>query len=477
MILPNHKIILFPLETYVREIDFRLALAVFLLRPGRQILLGNHTDIYRLSTMLRQTVYVGKSLHCVSPTRQRECYDHAKQAGTKVIYLHEEGGVYEDDAAQIKYGLFSRLEPDWLGADDYFCAWGDVQAQVYQDAKPAFSKHIHVTGHPRFDLCKDRFAALYDHEVAQLRAKYGRFVLINTNFSHFSHIGGNGCYFGPPWTPENDKARRKFASDYLAYDAQQFSTFIQLIDHLETNLPDLNIVLRPHPSEETRFYSDIFKHFERVHVVREGSLNAWLRACHTLIHSGCTTGIEGSLSGARVISYDPQGYTPFTKRISNLAGRPACTQQEVLDFIRDESWRGGIENLPPDARKELGGLFANFKEGQDSFASLVRVIEDCLENTLPSQEETSVASFVLKGRFQRLKSSLRSLLPPALQFKSKNNVHARQKFSGFDLTQLNQKLALLSRILGGNIKITRINNMVVSLTNGDATNEINPHTA
>ena len=46
LIKPHHKVILFPLETYVREIDFRLVLALHLLKPGRQILLGNHTDIY-----------------------------------------------------------------------------------------------------------------------------------------------------------------------------------------------------------------------------------------------------------------------------------------------------------------------------------------------------------------------------------------------------------------------------------------------
>lgn len=466
MILPNHKVILFPLETYVREIDFRLALAIFLLRPGRQILLGNHTDIYQLSTSVRGTVYVGKSLHNVSPTRQRECYDQAKQLDTRVIYLHEEGGVFEDDPAQFKLGLFRRLQPDWLSADDHFCAWGDVQAQTYREAANlAFASHIHVTGHPRFDLCSERFAALYDREVTELRTKYGRFVLINTNFSRFSHIDGSGRYFRPPWTPSNDVIKRHYASDYLAYDTCQFASFIQLVDRLEAQLPHLNIILRPHPSEETRFFSDIFKQFERVHVVRGGSLNAWLRACHTLVHSGCTTGIEGSLCGARIISYNPQKNSPFTKRFPNLAGRPASDQQQVLDLIEDESWCGGIRHLAPEAREELTGLFANFKEGHDSFASLVRVVEDCLEDTPYAKVEISLRNHVWKGRLQRTKLLLRSLLPEKLHFKSKTNVHARQKFSGFDLEQVEQKLSLLSGILGGNVKITRINNMILSLTN------------
>jgi hypothetical protein len=47
-------------------------------------------------------------------------------------------------------------------------------------------------------------------------------------------------------------------------------------------------------------------------------------------------------------------------------------------------------------------------------------------------------------------------------------VHARQKFSGFDLGQVKQKLSLLSSILGRDIKITWINNMILSLTNKTA---------
>jgi surface carbohydrate biosynthesis protein len=469
MILPHHKVILFPLETYVREIDFRLALSLLVLKQGRQIFLGNHTDIYRLSTSLKNSVYVGKCLHNVSPERQRECYDHAKETNTRVIYLHEEGGVFENDLAHWQHELFRRLQPEWLAAEDQFCSWGKVQAQIYHDARPAF-KNIHVTGHPRFDLCKDRFAPLYAEETEQIRRDFGSFVLINTNFGHGNYASGNGYFFEPPRTPLNDRAKRRYFTDYFAYDTIQYASFIRLVDHLETHLPHLNIVVRPHPSEETHYYTDLLKRFERVHVVRQGSLNAWLKACHTLVHSGCTTGIEGALCGARVISFTPQKNPQFSKRIPNLAGIHASTQEEVLFLIQDSSWTGGLASIPPLAAQELGELFANFNDQPDSFASFVQVIEECLDAAPETTVFKPLGAMIRKGKIEQIKHAARSLLPEKLQFKSGGNQHARQKFSGFSMPDVLSKLDILSRILKRDAKVDRINKMVLSLTSAEPYN-------
>ncbi len=464
MILPRHKVLLFPLETYVREIDFRLALSLLLLKPGRQVLLGNHTDIYHLSTSLKNSIYVGKCLHNVSPTRQRECYDHAKKMNTRVVYLHEEGGVFENDLAHWQHELFRRLQPDWLAADDHFCSWGRVQANIYHDATPAFDHNIHVTGHPRFDLCKDRFTALYEQEATRLRQQHGKFVLVNTNFGHGTYASGNGYFFEPPRTPLNDRAKRRFFTDYFIYDTRQYAAFIQLIDHLEANLPEHTIVVRPHPSEETSYYTGLLKRFERVRVVREGSLNAWLKACHTLVHSGCTTGIEGALCGTRVISFTPQKNPQFSKRIPNLAGVPASTEEEVLALVRDESWKGGLSALPSEAARELGELFANFTDQQDSFASFIKVIELCLDDTPETSVVTPLDGLLWKGRNERAKNAVRGLLPRQLHFKSHANLHARQKFSGFELDDVTEKLKALSAILNRDAKVRWVNKMVLSLT-------------
>jgi len=464
MIFPNHKVILFPLETYVREIDFRLALAFNILRPGRQIILGNHTDIYHLTMQLKNAVYVGKCLHNVSPTRPRECYDHAKKSHTKIIYLHEEGGVFENDIEHIKAGLFRRLQPDWLSAEDYFCAWGEVQSQIYKDSSPTFKNNIYITGHPRFDLCSDKFKPLYQEEICELKNKFGPFLLINTNFSRFTRIGGNGCYFGPPWTPKNDEIKIKQAADYLGYDANQFSGFIKLIAAIEKRFPDLNIVIRPHPSEDTRYFSDVFAHFKKVHIAREGNLISWLRACQTLIHSGCTTGIEGCLCGTKVIAYDFQKDSPFLKNLPNLAGRQANNEEEVLNFLADDSWKGGIESLSANSNKQLTSFFTNFQNNHDSFATLSEIVDLCLQDSIETTVCKPIGNHIWKGRSQAIKNCLRSILPNSLHFKSNQNLHAKQKFPGFNINKINYKTNILSQIYGKEIRVKKINNMLISLS-------------
>ena len=39
-------------------------------------------------------------------------------------------------------------------------------------------------GNPRFDLLRPELRGLYDDEVAKLRTRFGRFILINGNFAN-----------------------------------------------------------------------------------------------------------------------------------------------------------------------------------------------------------------------------------------------------------------------------------------------------
>ena len=42
---------------------------------------------------------------------------------------------------------------------------------------------INVTGHPRIDLLRPELRAFFDDGVRRLRERYGKFALLNTNFS------------------------------------------------------------------------------------------------------------------------------------------------------------------------------------------------------------------------------------------------------------------------------------------------------
>ena len=74
-----------------------------------------------------------------------------------------------------------------------------------------------------------------------------------------------------------------------------------------------NVVIRPHPSENTKEWSRRIKNLsrnvrERVHVIREGDVTPWILAAQVVIQRGCTTGLEAVLSGVPTLSYILSGW-------------------------------------------------------------------------------------------------------------------------------------------------------------------------
>ena len=65
----------------------------------------------------------------------------------------------------------------------------------------------------------------------------------------------------------------------------------------------MTIIVRPHPSENFKVYNDIAAKCERVKVTNEGNVIPWLLASKTMVHNGCTTGLEAYALGVPAISY------------------------------------------------------------------------------------------------------------------------------------------------------------------------------
>ena len=124
VIEPRSKVLLFPVETIVRELDYRLVLAARLARQGVTLLLGNHTDIYELGRRMRGAVYVGKHILNLNPSSITERYEVMKACGHRVVFLHEEGAIFSGDRAAWERGLVRKFDPRWMRAEDTICAVG-----------------------------------------------------------------------------------------------------------------------------------------------------------------------------------------------------------------------------------------------------------------------------------------------------------------------------------------------------------------
>lgn len=446
---PGKKALLFPIETISRELDFKLVLAGYCARPGNQIFLGNHTDIYELGKRLSHGLYVGKNVLNVSPTRLRVCYDDLKKNAFRVIYLDEEGAIFAGGPEDWKADMIRKFDPRWLNAEDHACAWGTFQEELYHSLKPACEDNIVLTGHPRFSLCHDRFLPLYQNEVNDLKRQHGKFILISTNFTR-GNFGTGPEYFFKRYHVTPESPMRTPLIQEFAYHHQKVGLFIRLVNRLSDSFPDHKIILRPHPSESHEIYQSILNYIPRAEIHVHGSLTAWLRAADTLIHCGCTTGLEGWLSGTYVLNYQPFHEAAFERRIPNLVGECCATEDEVVTRLQNALSQASPPHttLPPEALAQIKSLIDNVEQATESFENVARLVE-AVENELPQTKVLSpLTSFARRGVKEKAKTFVRSRYPSFIKPWKPGNAYRHQRFPGLDPAVINSKLAFVSELTG-----------------------------
>jgi hypothetical protein len=133
------------------------------------------------------------------------------------------------------------------------------------------------------------------------------------------------------------------------------------MDRLKPVLVDLaraktfdKIVLRPHPSENHDSWRAWAAPYG-IDVLYEGSANNWLLAADAILHTGCTTGIEGILLDRPVASFVPEPGHPMLNQADEVSV-PVGSAGEFLSVATE--WRSLGEDqlrlwLAPQRQKIL----------------------------------------------------------------------------------------------------------------------------
>lgn len=381
--MPRRINILFPLETLVRELDYRLALAVKFLKPHHRIFLGGTLHTFRLLSQMEGGLYLGKHLFVDwKNPHGPSAYHLAKARGFSVVHLSEEGAVFMGGEEYSRLELDRQLDPNTLARDDdYVATWGEFQASHYRTKRREWDDHVRVTGHPRFDLYRPEYRSFYEDRVRNIRERFGNFVLINTNWLFALHPVGPEAIFTPTegYHAENDAKREWFVALWSRV-ARTVPAYIELIHRLSIRRKDLNFVFRPHPSDDPRLLRAAFKGVPNVHVIHEGHVVPWILASRLMMHDGCTTGMEGYLLGHPVVSYQPVPDEETNMQLTNLFGIRCTERQEAIDTVlavanEPDKYAGIVRqtHIPESAHQ----LFANFRH--ESFPRMLDLLSEAEE--------------------------------------------------------------------------------------------------
>jgi len=398
--------ILFPIEITNREIDFRLMLAGVCACPEYRIWVGSMATIYKLVQSNQGGLYIGKHiLRGRFPHAAQERYQTLKQNNFQYIHLDEEGAVHHGGPEQWKHIFAYTLDPRILAADDKVCTWGDWQRDFYRgyEPAPACVENIQTTGHPRFDLYKEPYREYFAAGARALKERFGDYVLMNTNFSFVNKPRGSDNAFSARFGYDPaDPEKRYTQVKRWAHLSQILSCFVKLAMRLSREFPELNVVIRPHPSEDVSFYNMIFAEVPNVHIVHEGSVGPWILGARCLIHDGCTTALEAHFAGTPILNYKPFVDEANDKFLPNLFGRKCFDEDSAVQYMQEVlADQVGTGSLPPEDLTALSLLY-NFQH--DSWAALSNAIHDSAQSVAPG--ELSVSQATKTSLSRRLKAKL-----------------------------------------------------------------------
>lgn len=303
------------IEILARELEGRLLLGLVAAERGHTVLLGDLTSLLSHRTWLPPGVFHDKSL---TPSRRKVAL-HARLASTgfAVTSQDEEHGLLQTD-----YGAFaaSRYSEETLAAASAVLAWGPHDGAHLRSRYPAAAEKVRTTGSPRTDTWREDFRGRH----AGLRLPgidpSRPYVLFASNLSAL-----NRNRF---WVMLRDMRPNYFIREEdggsiemdayrnLAFEMAHIPRVVEMLRSLPASIPGLQVVVRPHPSEDPSAWQDILGPVEGLRVDASGILGAWLHGARALLHHGSTSALEAAAGSTPVVSLQPAGeqYPSFANR-------------------------------------------------------------------------------------------------------------------------------------------------------------------
>lgn len=315
--------IIVPSETRSREFDAKLLLAGFLAERGHPVFVGSRIDIHNRIHTLPRGLYLAKDIRSSS----RRIFRILTRLGFAIAAWDEEALVFTDPQTYHR----RRVDPENLNRIKAFFAWGIENRKLVESAPSYNSTPVFETGNPRIDLLTARCRSVFDDEVAALRARFGAFILINSNFGQINHfLPGAAVTRLPDGSLTNLGAA---TAPWWEYRLKVFEAFKTMLPALARAFPDRHVVVRPHPSESHQAWLAAAQGLPNVSVVHEGNVYPWLMASVVALHNGCTTGLESYLLDHPVISYQPVAPDGFPAQLPDMVSAPARDLDELFGLV------------------------------------------------------------------------------------------------------------------------------------------------
>jgi len=330
MPVKTQPILYMPMEIASRELDSRLLVASLAVSRGYEVVLGQKWLMERNIGAMPPGLYLSKTL----TGRDGLAMAEAKRLGYRVAAIDEELPGLVMSAEQLRW-----MSPEAVAATDLIFIAGRNNAQAVAERFPEAAERVVQAANPRWDLLRPELRAFYETEVAALKARYGRFILINTNLGFTNSQKGNAeqiirdqARLGK--LDMNNPEHSSYVASILQMEADNRQAVETLLRLVPERFPAHRIILRPHPSESLDLWTDLIRGQPGVEVIREGAAVPWIAASEILIHTNCTTGVEALALDRPAICVMPSASSANDRYLSNRVNPLTRTVDETVALMK-----------------------------------------------------------------------------------------------------------------------------------------------
>ena len=320
--------IILPIEIKKRELMSKLLIASKLINRGGHVLIG-HDIVINNAKNISNCSFLLKS----GASFEKKFIQNISKSNM-VFVLDEEGIIPPINDPSVS----SRYNNDSIQYFENILLNGPLEEQLLKDIN-CYNKKF-ITGDPRTDLCKKEYRDLYIDEIEKIRnltrnkdillvvSRFGD-VNLHKELDYIKLLKDAGFI--------HDSKSEKFFTEHYEHTNKIFKDFLKLPKLLAIYYPDKMVVVRPHPSENYKTWSEIADQ-DNILVCSDWDITSWLHAGCTLIHNGCTTAVEASANGTKIISYKPIINNEYDNQLADELGICCYNVSEIRAAINHENW-------------------------------------------------------------------------------------------------------------------------------------------
>jgi len=317
-------------EVAVRELDSKLLLGVLAAAKGHEVIVSTMGEIIKglKKGVLKPGIFHTKSL---TPSKSKiQRHKEIIETNSLITAIDEEHGLFIEGYDQFAIDRFS---DESIGQSSAVFGWGSEDTETLKNIYPKNSKKIFKTGSPRADLWRSIFA---NYWINPKGMPMKPFLLVSSNMisTEFLPFHQNIKLLKELGAFNRDPKLFKKRFYAVSEDFKKLHEFIEAIIYLAKNNNGYDIVVRPHPQEDIDTWKIFLEDIPNVHVLRQDSITAWVKNAFGVMHNGCTTALEATVSGKEVFTFNPFDME-YDNKLFNTLGYNLKSKEELLKKVNE----------------------------------------------------------------------------------------------------------------------------------------------